>query len=148
MPRSRSAGAQVIRVEKGQPVAYEALGGSERVTDATGLVWLPVFERHEGGEPAIVVYVVLDDHPVDHVRIGVGVSVAASDGVADIKAHVPLFRAAKLTTRRPDPVVLGTADGVIAVDVAVTIDDPIIESVSLTARFRRTAPRRPPSGSR
>jgi hypothetical protein len=46
----------------------EALAGSERVTDPAGLVWLPVFERAESGEPHVRVYVVLDEHPADHVR--------------------------------------------------------------------------------
>ena len=34
--------------------------------------------------------------PADHVRIGVGAPWSASDAIATVKAHVPLFRAAKL----------------------------------------------------
>ena len=112
----------------------EVLGGPERVSDPSGLVWLPVFERSEGGEPAVTVYVVLDEHPSDHVRIGIGVTVEAADGIASVKAHVPMFRAAKLDHAGvSNPVVLGTADGVIGLDVEIAIADPTIQSVALTA---------------
>ncbi len=112
----------------------EVLAGSDRVSDPSGLVWLPVFERTGGGGPAVSVYVVLDESPADHVRIGVGITLHAADSIASVKAHVPMFRAAKLNHAAvADPVVLGTADGVIAVDVAITIADPTIQSVSLSA---------------
>ena len=84
-----------------------ALGGSESVTDAAGLVWLPVFDRAEAGAPHVRVYVVLDEHASDHVRIGVGVAVSAADEKGSAKAHVPLFRAAKLGhAAAAEPVVL------------------------------------------
>src|SRR5581483_3389346 len=113
----------------------EVLGGAERVTDPAGLVWLPAFERTEAGHPSVKVFVVLDEQPTDHVRIGVGVTVDPHDRIASVRAHVPLFRAAK--SHHPpasNPVVLGTADGVASVDVTVTVADPTIRSVAVTAR--------------
>ena len=112
----------------------EVLGDARRIDDPLGLVWLPVFDRTEADQPTVAVYVVLDEHPADHVCIGVGVVASASDGLASIKAHVPIFRAAKLGhAAAPDPVVLGTADGVITLEAAVVIEDPMIRSVSLSA---------------
>ena len=112
----------------------EVLGGAHRVDDPSRLIWLPAFDRAEADQPTVTVYVVLDEHPSDHVRIGVGVAASASDGLASIKAHVPIFRAAKLGhAAAPDPVVLGTADGVITLEVAIAIGDPTIRSVSLAA---------------
>jgi large repetitive protein len=113
---------------------HDALGGSDPITDPAGLVWLPAFERAEAGHPSVKVYVVLDQAPADHVRIGAGVSVSAHDDTAALKAHVPLFRAAKSGHAGvADPVVLGTPDGVIDLDVELTIGDPTINAAALTA---------------
>ena len=112
----------------------EVLGGPTATTDPRGLTWLPVFERSGSGGPDVTVYVVLDDHPADHVGIGVGASVAASDGVASLRTRIPLFRAAK-TGHPPasSPVVLGTPDGTMSLDVLVTVDDPLLHALQLVA---------------
>lgn len=111
----------------------EVLGDAHGVADPSGLVWLPVFDRTEAGQPTVTVYVVLDEHPADHVCVGVGVAATASDGLASIKTHVPIFRAVKLGhAAAPDPIVLGTADGVITLEAAIVIEDPMIRSVSLS----------------
>src|SRR5690606_41552620 len=49
----------------------DVLGGAERDEDTEGRVWLPLFSETN---PRITVYLVLDDRPTDHVRIGIGVS--------------------------------------------------------------------------
>ena len=122
--------------QRGALVAFvdEVLGGATSTTDPRGLTWLPVFERSGSGGPDVTVYVVLDDQPADHVRIGVGASVAASGQVASLRTHVPLFRAAK-TGHPPasSPVVLGTADGSISLDVRVTVSDPLLQALELVA---------------
>ena len=113
----------------------EVLGGSERVSDPAGLVWLPVFEHAQSGEPTVKVCVVLDESPPDHVRVGVGVDVRSSDGIATVKAHVPLFRATKQNhAPGASPIVLGTADGVISFDLGITVAEPALRGVALTAR--------------
>ncbi len=113
----------------------EVLGGADASKDPRGLTWLPVFERTGAAVgPDVTVFVVLDDQHVDHVRIGVGVAVQASDQIASVRSHIPLFRAAKQGhPPASDPVILGTADGVISIDLAVTIDDPLIRGVQLIA---------------
>ncbi|HEX3609322.1 MAG TPA: DUF6603 domain-containing protein [Solirubrobacterales bacterium] len=111
----------------------EVLGDEHGVEDPSGLLWLPAFSHAEAGHPTVSVSVVLDEQPVDHVRIGVGVMASSSDGLGSLKAHVPLFRAGKLGHSTADPVVLGTAEATLEIEASIEIDDPTIRSASLNA---------------
>ena len=113
---------------------YEVLGGSEASTDPGGVVWLPVFEHTAPGAPSVSVYAVLDATPADCVRIGVGVRSASGDGRADLRAHIPLFRAAKRNQPgTTNPVILGTAGAAVTLDLNLSLGDPTVQAVGLTA---------------
>jgi hypothetical protein len=112
----------------------EVLGGSQATTDPGSLVWLPVFEHSAPGAPSVSVYAVLDATPASCVRIGLGVRSASGDGRAGLDVHVPLFRAAKRNQpATADPVILGTSDATVRLDLNLTLADPTVQAVGLTA---------------
>ena len=95
------------------------LGGSTSSRAADGTVWLPIVER---SSPDFHLFVVLDDQPAAHVAIGLGVRLSATDPVASISAHVPLFRAAKKGQTAGSPLLIGTADATIVIAADITTD--------------------------
>lgn len=95
------------------------LGGEERTTADDGTTWLPIVERTA---PDCHLYVVLDDRPSAYVGIGVGVRMSADNPAASITAHVPLFRAAKRGSGVTSPLLIGSADAVIALAADLTTD--------------------------
>ena len=95
-----------------------ALGGGEQSTDPDGLIWLPVVEHDD---PHLTVYAVLDPKPA-YVGIGAGVSVTSSTTPqASVRAHVPIFRAARGSGSVPTPILLGQPGGRIRVSADVGV---------------------------
>ena len=95
------------------------LGGSQQSRAADGTIWLPIVER---SAPDFHLFVVLDDSPADSVAIGIGVKIAATDPVASIQAHVPIFRAAKKGHTIASPLLIGTAGSIVTLSAEVTVD--------------------------
>ena len=86
----------------------DMMGGSVRRTDANGRIWLPIVETDN---PDLSFFLVIDESPVSHIKIGVGVSVKTTEPDSETSLHVPLFKAAKIGHTVGDVVLLGTADG-------------------------------------
>ena len=97
----------------------EVLAGEDRTTGPDGKVWLPIAKAQP---PLARVYLVIDERPPDWVGIGVGVKVSSDTPVASVSAQVPLFRAAKVNRSVSSPMLLGTADGTVTVEVDITTD--------------------------
>ncbi|HET6159916.1 MAG TPA: DUF6603 domain-containing protein [Dongiaceae bacterium] len=97
----------------------EALGGSERRTDSAGRIWVPLIE---GNNPKVSFFLVLDESPSTHIRIGLGISISTTAPISTTSLHVPLFKAAKGNNSVGDVVLLGTAAGVISFAVEITVD--------------------------
>ena len=99
----------------------EALGGDERTTDASGVVWLPIVSL---GDPDLTVAVTVDDRPAEGIHVGLGLVVRTSDPGSETTLAIPLFR-----TRRdggpavPDPLLLGATGGRIRLATRITVDD-------------------------
>ena len=97
----------------------EVLAGEDRTTGPDGKVWLPIAKAQP---PLARVYLVIDERPPDWVGIGVGVKVSSDTPAASVSAQVPLFRAAKVNRSVSSPMLLGTADGTVTVEVDITTD--------------------------
>lgn len=95
----------------------EVLAGEDRTTGPDGKVWLPIARAQP---PLARVYLVIDERPTDWVGIGVGVKVSSDNPAASVSAQVPLFRAAKAGRSVSSPLLLGTADGTVTVEVDIT----------------------------
>lgn len=98
----------------------DVLGGAERDEDTEGRVWLPLFSETN---PRITVYLVLDDRPTDHVRIGIGVSMETTAPSSSTRLFVMPFRAAKDGHSVPNPILLGEPGGDIGLTTHITLDD-------------------------
>src|SRR5450631_2864496 len=95
------------------------LGGSERSSDAEGLVWLPIVEHDS---PKLTLYAVFDVQPA-YVGIGVGASItSASQPSATARAYVPVFRAARSGHSVASPLLLGSPGAAIHVSADITVD--------------------------
>ncbi|HJR21539.1 MAG TPA: hypothetical protein VJ822_07955, partial [Dongiaceae bacterium] len=97
----------------------DALGGSERRSDSKGRIWLPIVE---GDDPDITFYMVLDESPANFVHIGLGIGIATDTPRSETSLHIPLFKAGKGSQSVTDPVLLGTANGMIAFAFEITVD--------------------------
>src|SRR5690606_34857582 len=86
----------------------DVLGGAEREEDADGRVWLPLFSETD---PRITVFLVLDDSPADHVRIGIGVSMDTTAPASSTRLFVMPFRAAKDGHTVSDAILIGRPGG-------------------------------------
>jgi hypothetical protein len=95
------------------------LGGAERSRDATGLVWLPIVD-HDA--PDLTIYAVFDVQPA-YVGIGIGASIASAGApTASVRAHVPVFRAARRGHTVASPLLLGQPGASIHLTADVTVD--------------------------
>ena len=100
-------------------VIDELLGGSARQTDARGQIWLPLFESQD---PPISLYAVVDNQPADHIRIGLGVKLAAQSPEAAASLHLPLFKAGRASHSVDNPILLGQPGGIIDFTCDITVD--------------------------
>lgn len=98
----------------------DVLGGAEREEDADGRVWLPLFSETD---PRITVFLVLDDSPADHVRIGIGVSMDTTAPASSTRLFVMPFRAAKDGHTVSDAILIGRPGGDIGLTTRITLDD-------------------------
>jgi hypothetical protein len=108
--------------QRGALIAFvdEAMGGADRTTDPSGVVWLPIVSLDE---PDLTVAVTVDDAPAEGIHIGLGISVRTSAPVSTTSLAVPLFRAQKeggpaVTV----PLLLGSPGGRVRIATTVTID--------------------------
>ncbi len=97
----------------------DMLGGSIRRADVSGRIWLPIVEIDD---PNLDFFLVIDDSPTSHVRIGVGVSVKTTNPDSETGLHVPLFKTAKTGHSVSDVILLGTAEGAITFSTDILID--------------------------
>src|SRR5690606_3689932 len=97
----------------------DVLGGAQREEDAEGRVWLPLFSETN---PRVTVFLVLDDRPADHVRIGIGVSMDTTGPDSSTRLFVMPFRAAKDGHTVANPVLIGESGGDIGLTTHITID--------------------------
>src|SRR5687767_7119431 len=97
----------------------DALGGSERRTDNKGRIWLPIIE---GDDPDISFHMVLDESPSNFVHIGLGIAIATDNPRSETSLLIPLFKAGKGDQNVTNPVLLGTANGAIALAFEITVD--------------------------
>ncbi len=98
----------------------EAMGGADRTTDPTGVVWLPIIELED---PLITIAVTVDDSKADGIHIGVGISVSTTDPISNSSLSVPLFLAKKEGGPNVSSVLLlGSPGGRIRLSTAITID--------------------------
>jgi large repetitive protein len=98
----------------------EAMGGADRTTDPTGVIWLPIVHLDD---PDLTIAMTIDDQPADGVHIGVGLSVRTTAPASNTSLSVPLFRTKKhggpnVTT----PLLLGSPGGRIRIATSITID--------------------------
>ncbi|MHB1170507.1 MAG: hypothetical protein ACYC28_14615, partial [Longimicrobiales bacterium] len=98
----------------------DVLGGAQRDEDAEGRVWLPLFSETN---PSITVFLVLDDRPADHVRIGIGVSMDTTAPSSSTRLFVMPFRAAKDGHSVDDAILIGRPGGDIGLTTHITLDD-------------------------
>jgi large repetitive protein len=97
----------------------EALGAEQREQDAHGLVWLPLFSNDD---PRVTLYLVIDDRPATHVRIGIGVQVETRGPDSRTRFHALAFRAAKTGSHVSNPILLGEVGGELGLSTDITID--------------------------
>ena len=98
----------------------EAMGGADRDTDSTGVVWLPMVKLDD---PSLDFSITIDDTQSSGIDIGIGVAVNTSSPATRTTLSLPLFRAAK--THGPavaEPFLLGQPGGRIRLSTLVTID--------------------------
>jgi large repetitive protein len=99
----------------------KAMGGADRTTDPTGVVWLPIVQLKD---PDLTVAVTVDDSQPDGIHIGVGISVRATGPRSNSSLAIPLFRAKKEGGPNVSaPLLLGSPGGRIRIATAITIDD-------------------------
>src|SRR5262249_43695341 len=83
-----------------------------------GRIWLPIVEADN---PDITFYLVLDESPAPHIRIGLGVSISTTGPQSLTSLHVPLFRAAKQGHSVSDVILLGSSEGRIVFSTEITV---------------------------
>ena len=99
----------------------EAMGGADRTTDPTGVVWLPIVQLDD---PDLTVAITVDDSQSDGIHIGLGISVRTSGPRSNSSLAIPLFRAKKEGGPNVSaPLLLGSPGGRIRVATAITIDE-------------------------
>ena len=99
----------------------EAMGGADRTTDPTGVVWLPIVTLED---PDITFAITVDDAPPDGIHIGIGISVRTSEPRSNSSLSVPLFRAHKANGPAvTNALLLGSHGGRIRLATSITIDD-------------------------
>jgi large repetitive protein len=96
-----------------------ALGGSERRTDSSGRIWLPIIEEDS---PDVTIYVALDEREASYVRLGLGVGIQTTSPHSETTFHLPLFKAAKEGQSLDSIVLLGGAGSIIGFATEITID--------------------------
>ena len=99
----------------------EAMGGADRTTDPTGVIWLPIVHLDD---PDLTIAVTVDEAQPDGIHIGVGISVRTATPKSINSLAIPLFRAQKeggppVST----PLLLGSPGGRIRIATAITIDE-------------------------
>ncbi len=98
----------------------EALGGADRTTDPTGVVWLPIVQLDD---PRLTVAVTVDDTQPDGIHIGVGLNVRTANPGSTSTLAIPLFRAEKQGgPHGANPLLLGSPGGRIRLGAAITVD--------------------------
>ncbi len=95
----------------------EALGGADRTTEE-GVVWLPVVGIDD---PAIDLFVTIDDRPADSIALGLGVAFSTAAPISRTTLSLPLFRAAK-EHESVDPLLLGQAGARLRLATSITVD--------------------------
>lgn len=99
----------------------EAMGGADRTTDPTGVVWLPIVTLED---PDITFAITVDPTPADGIHIGIGISVRTSEPTSNSSLAIPLFRAHRANGPAvTNAVLLGSQGGRIRLASAVTIDE-------------------------
>src|SRR5215208_1165532 len=101
----------------------EVMGGADRTTDPTGVIWLPIVQL-EDPQPDITFAVTIDDTPADGVHIGVGISVRTTSPTSNTTLSIPLFLAKKEGGPNvPSVLLLGARGGRIRIGTSVTVDE-------------------------
>jgi hypothetical protein len=99
----------------------EAMGGADRTTDPTGVVWLPIVQLDT---PNMTVAVTVDDTQPDGIHIGVGLSVHTTNPASTSSLSIPLFRTKKEGGPNvTNPLLLGSTGGRIRIQTSITIDE-------------------------
>ena len=99
-------------------VVDDRLGSGSAETDASGRIWLPLFESND---PPVAFFAVVDASASDHVRLGLGVRLTSQNPVSSTRLHLPLFKTGR-NGASVDPILLGTRDGVISFASDITVD--------------------------
>ncbi len=98
----------------------EAMGGADRDTDPSGVVWLPILSLDDP-HVDFAVTVDVNDFGVD---IGLGVSIRTTAPASRTTIAIPLFRAERDDGPNVgNPVLLGQAAGRIRLATSITVDD-------------------------
>ena len=101
----------------------EVMGGADRTTDPTGVIWLPIVKL-EDPQPDITFAVTIDDTSADGIHIGVGISVRTTNPTSNSTLSIPLFLAKKEGGPNVSSVfLLGSRGGRIRIGTSVTIDE-------------------------
>jgi len=108
-------------VQRDALVAFvdEALGGADRETDPSGVVWLPIVSIED---PTIELSITLDDRPDDFVALGIGVVFRTDDPASRTTLSLPLFRAAKVRPTNASPLLLGQPGARLSLTTSITVD--------------------------
>jgi large repetitive protein len=99
----------------------EALGGADRSTDPTGVIWLPIVELRE---QHLTIAVTVDEEQDDGLHIGLGIAVDTTSPRSTTRLAIPLFRAKKQGGPNiAEPLLLGSRGGRIKIGTAITVDE-------------------------
>jgi large repetitive protein len=99
----------------------EAMGGADRTTDPTGVIWLPIVHIDD---PDLTVAITVDESHSDGIRIGVGISVRTASPKSNSSLAIPLFLAKKESGPSvSNPLLLGASGGRIRISTSITIDE-------------------------
>jgi hypothetical protein len=99
----------------------EALGGADRTSDPTGVIWLPIVELPE---QHLTIAVTVDEGQTDGLHLGLGIAVDTTNPRSTTRLAIPLFRAKKQGGPNvAEPLLLGSSGGRIKIGTAVTIDE-------------------------
>ncbi|MEJ8848347.1 DUF6603 domain-containing protein [Variovorax rhizosphaerae] len=97
----------------------DAMGGADRTTDPSGVVWLPIVHIDD---PDLTVSITVAEKP-DGIHIGIALLVRTTGPTSTSSLSVPLFRTKKNGGPSvSNPLLLGSAGGRIRLSTAITID--------------------------
>lgn len=97
----------------------DAMGGADRTTDPSGVVWLPIVRLKN---PDLTLAITVDDRKADGIHIGVGLTVRTNNPGSSSSLAIPLFLAKKENGPPVNnPLLLGSPGGRIRISTSITI---------------------------